>query len=148
MSDFAAGFTEVFGAIVLVVTVDTDESSSELAPDPIAWNPTSKKMTPRNSSTITMARRGSPVESGTRSFIDVTVSRSAPKPTPTLGGAGDTSGDFETQPSCRPRLLPTGTQPSQPFDQHRVGCQCFGPVDQSIQHLVVARGRHCKQLFD
>ena len=78
----AAGFADVFGAAELAVTLDTDESSSVLLPDPMAWNPTSKKMTPRNSSTITMARKGSPVESGTRSFIDVTVSRSAGKPTP------------------------------------------------------------------
>src|SRR5271156_4779727 len=121
MSDFAAGFADVFGAIVLVVTVDTDESSSELAPDPMAWNPTSKKMTPRNNSTITMARRGSPVESGTRSFIDVTVSRGGPKPTPTPCEQARNSGELEAQSPSRPRLLPAGPQPPESLHQHWIG---------------------------
>ena len=105
----------------LVVALDTAESSSVFVPDPIAWNPTSKKMTPRNSNTITIARRGSPVESGTRSFIDVTVSRSAPKPTPTLGELAKNSGELESQPSRRPSFLATGPKSSEPLNEHRVG---------------------------
>ena len=51
-----------------------ESSALESSPEPIAWNPTSRKTTPRNSSTITMARRGSPEESEWRSFIWPTVS--------------------------------------------------------------------------
>ena len=60
---------------MVVATVGTELLSSlESSPPPIAWKPTSRKTTPRNSSTITMARRGSPEESGTRSFIGTTLS--------------------------------------------------------------------------
>jgi len=36
MSDFAATFAEVLVVVALVVTLDTDESSSPLPPDPMA----------------------------------------------------------------------------------------------------------------
>src|ERR1700761_3517850 len=107
----------------------------------MAWKPTSKKMTPRNSRTITMARKGSPVESGTRSFIDVTVSRSAGKPTETPGEQAKFSGEVEAQPSRGPGLLPAGAQSAESLDQHRVGSQRLGPVDQRVQHPVVRSRR-------
>ena len=44
------------------------ESSSDLPDELRACHPSSKKITPRKSSTMTMARKGRPVESGTRSF--------------------------------------------------------------------------------
>ena len=59
-------------AVVVVVVAIGDCSLVVVAPEPIAWNPTSRNTTPRNSSTITMARRGSPEE--LRWFIALTVS--------------------------------------------------------------------------
>ncbi len=59
--------------VAVAVEAADAESSSELPDDPSACQPSSRKMTPRNNSTITIARRGSPVESGTRSFIEPTV---------------------------------------------------------------------------
>src|ERR1700760_3025083 len=105
-------------------------------------------MTPKNSSTITMARNGRPVESGTRSFIDVTVSRSAGNPTPTPCEQGKFSGEFEAQPPRGPGLLPAGAQPAESLHQHRVGGQRFGAVDQRIQHSVVRGRRHAEQFLD
>ena len=57
-----------------LLTATGDSSALESSPPPMAWKPTSRKTTPRNSSTITMARRGSPEESEWRSFIGPTVS--------------------------------------------------------------------------
>ncbi len=51
----------VVGELATLVVL-TEESTSSASP-PIAWNPTSRKTTPRNSSTITMARRGRPEDS-------------------------------------------------------------------------------------
>src|ERR1700742_2634616 len=58
--------------LVALVELETDVavSSSEFPDEPRACHPSSRKMTPRNNSTITIARRGSPVESGMRSFIE------------------------------------------------------------------------------
>src|ERR1700733_7295520 len=97
-------------------------------------------MTPINSSTITMARKGRPVESGTRSFIEVTVSRSAGKPTPTPSEQAKFSGEFEAQPPSGPGLLPAGPQPPESFHQHRIGSQGLGSVDQRVQYSVIGRG--------
>ncbi len=70
-----AGGSDVGDGVEVVLTVATGDSSAlESSPEPMAWNPTSRKTTPRNSSTITMARRGSPEESEWRSFIGPTVS--------------------------------------------------------------------------
>ena len=44
--------------VVAIGACSPAESSSE----PIAWNPTNRNTTPRNSSTITIARKGSPEE--------------------------------------------------------------------------------------
>src|SRR5262249_23749077 len=96
-------------------------------------HPSSTKMTPRNISTITMARRGSPVESGTRSFIEPHCSE---------------SGHLEAEAPRRAGLLAAGTEPSQPLHQHGVGGQRLGPVDQRVEHLVVARRRHREELLD
>src|ERR1700739_299814 len=112
---------------VVLVTLETGdaESSSEFPELPRACHPSSRKMTPRNSSTITMARRGSPVESGTRSFIEPTVARNAPEP----AKARQLSGHLEAEaPSCA-GLLTAGAQPSQSLHEHRVGGQRLGPVD-------------------
>src|ERR1700753_211354 len=96
---------------------DCDAESSSPSPDePTACQPSSRKMTPRNSSTITIARRGSPVESGTRSFIEPYCSE---------------SGHLEPEAPRRAGLLPARPQPSQALHQHRVGRQCLGPIDQS-----------------
>ena len=69
----AAGFglVEVEAAALEVVALEAAEaeSSSDFPEELRACHPSSRKMTPRNNSTITMARSGSPVESGTRSFI-------------------------------------------------------------------------------
>src|SRR5277367_1598572 len=105
-------------------------------------------MTPRNNSTITMARRGRPVESGTRSFIDVTVSRGGQKPTPTPCEQAKNSGELEAQSPGRPRFLPAGPQPPESFHQHGIGSERLRPVDQRIEHPVVVRGRHSEQIFD
>ena len=84
---------------VVEVTLDPGdaESSSEFPEEPRACHPSSRKMTPRNSSTITMARRGSPEESGTRSFIEPTVARKEPR---TCKGAYKTNG---RQVTSKPR---------------------------------------------
>ena len=66
------------------MTVTGGRRRSESSPEPIAWKPTSRKTTPRNSSTITMARRGSPEESEWRSFIGPTVSAWCANPTERL----------------------------------------------------------------
>lgn len=121
-----------------------DESSSEFGDEPSACQTSSRKTTPRNNSTITMARRGSPEESGTRSFIEPTVTSTGTQP----AKAGRVSGHLEAKASRGPRLLPTGAQPPQPLYQHRVGGQRLGPIHQRIEHLVVARRRHGEQLFD
>src|SRR6476620_5069696 len=59
-----------------------------------------------------------------------------------------TSGDVAAQPARRPGLLPTGPQPSQPFDQHRVSYQLLRPVHQRSEHLIVTGGRHREELLD
>src|SRR6516225_8413365 len=134
---FAAGLAlgEVDDMLVVLVTLETGdaESSSEFPEDPSACHPSSRNMTPRNTSTITMARMGSPVESGTRSFIEPHCSE---------------SGHLEAEAPGGPRLLPAGAQPSQPLHQHGVGGQGLGPVDERVEHLVVARRRHREQLLD
>jgi hypothetical protein len=59
-----AGFADDVAELVVpavLVAIDDDWSPSE-SPEPIAWNPTSRNTTPRNSNTITMARKGSPEE--------------------------------------------------------------------------------------
>src|SRR6202000_1411118 len=104
----------------------------------MAWNPTSKKMTPRNNSTITMARRGSPVESGTRSFIEPTVARSTPEPAKARAWFVAVSGHLEAEAPRRARFLAAGPQPPQPLHQHRVGRQRFRPVQQRVEQLVIA----------
>src|ERR1700746_2627686 len=132
---FAGGLLLVGAEVeVVLVTLETGdaESSSEFPEDPSACHPSNRKMTPRNNSTITMARRGSPVESGTRSFIEPHCSE---------------SGHLEAEPARRARLLAAGAQPSQPLHQHRVGGQRFGSIDQRVEHLVIACRRHREQLF-
>src|SRR5438270_1042824 len=132
---FAPGFADADDVPALLVTLwaGEAESSSEFPDEPSACHPSSRKMTPRNNSTITMARSGSPVESGTRSFIEPHCSE---------------SGHLEAQAPRRARLLAAGPQPSQPLHQHRVGGQRLGPVDQRVEYLVVARRRHREELFD
>src|SRR6516162_819598 len=105
---FAGALLVVADELVVLLTLETGDadSSSEFPEDPTACHPSSRKMTPRNNSTITMARRGSPVESGTRSFIEPHCSE---------------SGHLEAEAPCRPRLLAAGAQPPQPLNQHRVG---------------------------
>ena len=105
-------------AAVVVVARVRAGGSADRPPELIAWNPTSRKIRPRNNSTITMARRGSPEESGTRSFIGVTVTgpESGPATSPTgpeLGPATSSpSGELEAQASGGPGLLSTGPQPA------------------------------------
>ena len=79
---FAGALLVVDEVLVVLVTVEAGDadSSSEFPEEPTACHPSSRKMMPRNNSTITMARMGSPVESGTRSFIEPTVARKAPGP--------------------------------------------------------------------
>src|ERR1700754_4034781 len=111
-ASFAVGLAlveaDVHDVEVVLVTLEAGdaESSSEFPELPRACHPSSRKMTPRNSSTITMARKGSPVESGTRSFIEPTVARNGPEPAKALGA----SGHLETQAARRTRLLTTGAQ--------------------------------------
>src|ERR1700712_392355 len=139
---------EVAGAAVAdeLVTVGPEESPSpESLLEPIAWKPTSRKTTPRNSSTITMARRGSPEESGTRSFIWPTLSTALDNP---KRGAQAASGHIEAEPAGGTRLLPTRSPPPQPLDHHRIRRQRLGAVDQRIQNLVVPRRRHREQFLD
>src|SRR5580693_963841 len=130
--------------VELVTLLDTGdaESSSEFPEEPRACQPNSRKITPRNNSTITMARRGSPEESGTRSFIEPTVARTRPESVKARAKTARVSGHLEAEPTRRPRLLTTGTQPPQPLHQHRVGGQCLRPVDECIEHLVIACRRH------
>src|ERR1700739_3339806 len=131
---------------VVLVTLETGdaESSSEFPELPRACPPSSRKMTPRNSTTITMARRGSPVESGTRSFIEPTVARKVREPAKPRG----LSGHLKAEAARRTRLLAARSQPAPPLHQHRVGGQRFLSIDQRVEHLVVARRRHREQLFD
>jgi hypothetical protein len=50
--------------VVVIVDVAIEEPPvSESLPEPMAWNPTNRNTTPKNSSTMTMARNGSPEES-------------------------------------------------------------------------------------
>ena len=72
-SALAAGAADVLAVVEVTVRVAVESSVLSLLPEPMAWKPTSRKMTPRNSSTMTMARSGRPEESGTRSFIAPTV---------------------------------------------------------------------------
>ena len=58
----AVGDALVVEVAVTVVTA-VDELLSLSSPEPMAWNPTSRNTTPRNSSTMTMARRGNPEDS-------------------------------------------------------------------------------------
>src|SRR6478735_7786083 len=116
---------------LLVVVLTTAESPSSSSSGPRYWSATSRNTTPRKSSTMTMARSGSPEES--RWFI---------------GGKPNGSGDVEAEPPGRLRLLPARPHPSQPLDQHRVCGQRFGTVHQRVQHLVVPGRRHREELFD
>src|ERR1700758_1407813 len=102
--------------------------------------PSSRKTKPKNTSTITMARKGRPPESGTRWFIVPTVTRPRAGP--------ESSGDLEAEAARGPGLLPAGPQPAQPLHQHRVGGQRLGTFHQRVEHLVVAGGRHREKLAD
>src|ERR1700761_39449 len=134
-ASFAVGLAlveaDVADVEVVLVTLEAGdaESSSEFPELPRACHPSSRKMMPRNSNTITMARRGSPVESGTRSFIKPTVSRRRPESAKALGA----SGHLEAKPARGARLLAARTQPSQSLHQHRVCGQCLGPIDQRVE---------------
>jgi hypothetical protein len=86
-----------------------------------------------------MARRGNPEEF--RWFITahcIEMARAARAGSP----------DVEAEPPRRTCLLPTGPQPAQPFDQHRVGRQRLGAVHQRIEHLVITGGRHREEVLD
>src|SRR5262245_34292898 len=126
---FAGALLVAADEVVVLVTLDADDadSSSDFPEVLSACHPSSRKMTPRNNSTITIARSGSPVESGTRSFIAPHCSE---------------SGHLEAEAAGRPGLLPAGPQPSQPLHEHRVGGQRLGSIHQRVEHLVVARRRH------
>ena len=56
--------------------------------------------------------------------------------------------DLEAEPAGRPRPLSLGPHPPEPAHQQGVGNQCLGPVDQRVEDLVVARGRHVEALAD
>ena len=57
----------VDAADALTLEAGDAESSSDFPDELNACHPSNRKITPRKSSTMTMARRGRPVESGTRS---------------------------------------------------------------------------------
>src|SRR5690606_33895229 len=106
------------GDVVVVVVVRLPATGasapSESFSDPIAWNATSRKTTPRNNNTITMARGAIPKDS--RWFIPPTVSTDDPGQE-RRGG----SGDLESLSLGRAGLLSAGPEPPEPLHQHRVG---------------------------
>jgi hypothetical protein len=55
---------------------------------------------------------------------------------------------LEAQPPRRAGALARGAQPAQPLDEHRVELQRRRPVDQRVEHLVVAGGRHVEKVAD
>src|SRR5438270_14002203 len=56
--------------------------------------------------------------------------------------------DLDTETARGALALPAGTQSPQPLDEHRVGGERGGSVDQRVEHLVVARRRHVEQFAD
>src|SRR5690349_7987640 len=55
---------------------------------------------------------------------------------------------LDARPTGRAGALPARAQATQPLDQQRVDGQRLGLVDQSVEHLVVPRGRHVEQFAD
>src|SRR5674476_181592 len=66
-------------------------------------------------------------------------------PAPPAGGA---SSELDAQPPGRTRQLAGRAKAAQTLNQHRVGRQSDGTVDQHVEHLVVPGGAHVEQLAD
>src|SRR4051812_7750981 len=64
-------------------------------------------------------------------------------------GAGVSwASDLDAEAPGRAGALARGPQPSQPLHEHRVDSEGLGTVDERVEHLVVAGGRHVEQLAD
>src|SRR5690349_4882740 len=59
-----------------------------------------------------------------------------------------TGSDLEAEAAGRALTLPRGAEPAQPADQQRVGLEGLRPVDQRVEHLVVAGRGHVELLAD
>src|SRR6185312_12997153 len=59
-----------------------------------------------------------------------------------LRATGGDGSELDAEPPGRARALAGGPQPAQPLDEHRVGLERGGAVDQGVEDLVVAGGTH------
>src|SRR5690606_31530738 len=55
---------------------------------------------------------------------------------------------LDSQAARRAGALPAGAQPPEPLDAQRAGGDRLWLVDEGVEHLVVAGGRHVEQLAD
>src|SRR4051812_14841608 len=56
--------------------------------------------------------------------------------------------DLEAQATGRTSALPLRPHPAQATHEERILDECLGTVDEGVQHLIVAGGRHVEGLAD
>src|SRR5690348_4670025 len=94
------------------------------------------------------ARRCDPVgRGGSGSVIPRHAHASITAPRTRGRTAGHRSGSgLDAEPARRARTLASGPQPAKPLHEHRIGLESLRSIDQRVERLVVARGRHVELL--